>query len=289
MHKLILFVPLLLITACTTLDVNLPPITVAEEQRLPGKVIWHDLLTTDIEASRRFYGGLFGWEFEEIPLSLGFGKSSNYYVIRNQGRMIGGMLDTQDTRRAANNSQWITSIAVADIDASVTAAKNAGGTILTPVTDLSARGRIAVLRDSRGAVFAMLETSNGDPRDGQANDGDFLWSEVWTDDVAATANFYSALGPYKAMSRATDDGEYRGLATNNVPRFGLLQAPLEGLKPTWANYIKVADMTLLDKVEALGGKVLITPQPRSLGGEAALIIGPSGAGIALHTWPDQES
>jgi len=30
------------------------------DQPLAGKVVWHDLITEDIDAARDFYGGLFG-------------------------------------------------------------------------------------------------------------------------------------------------------------------------------------------------------------------------------------
>jgi hypothetical protein len=34
-----------------------------------------------------------------------------------------------------------------------------------------------------------------------------------------------------------------------------------------------------------GGRVIVEARPRPLGGEVAFIAGPSGAGIALQTWP----
>ena len=56
----------LLAAGCTAITVNLPPITeTPTDQRHKGKVVWHDLLTNTPEASRRFYGELFGWEFEQ--------------------------------------------------------------------------------------------------------------------------------------------------------------------------------------------------------------------------------
>ena len=33
-----------------------------------GRFVWHDLLTKDVSAARRFYGELFGWRFEDIWL-----------------------------------------------------------------------------------------------------------------------------------------------------------------------------------------------------------------------------
>jgi len=39
------------------------------------------------------------------------------------------------------------------------------------------------------------------------------------------------------------------------------------------------------RVEELGGIVILDASPRPLGGEVAFVAGPSGAGVALQTWP----
>ena len=62
--------------------------------------------------------------------------------------------------------------------------------------------------------------------------------------------------------------------------------PFEGELPVWINYLWVADPAVITaRVPALGGTVIVDAQPRRIGGNAALIAGPSGAGIALQTWP----
>jgi len=279
----------LLLSACTTLSIDLPAITEAPtDQRNAGDIIWHDLLTKDIDASQAFYGELFGWTFEEMPLSLGFGRSSKYLLIRNQGRLIGGMVDTSNVTAAVNNSQWISVMSVIDVDAAAERVKAAGGMVMTPPTDLNQRGRIAVVADRAGAVFALLQTRYGDPAQQQRRNGDFFWDEVWTNDIADAAEFYQALAPFETVSRDTAEGRYQAMATNDQPRFGLLQDPIPELKPTWAPYIKVADMTILDRVAAAGGTVALPAEQRDLGGEVALVLGPSGAGVVLQTWPEQQ-
>lgn len=276
----------LLLAGCSTLSVQLPPVTdVPTNNRLAGKVIWHDLLTSDIAASQAFYAGLFGWEFEAVPLTLGLGRRGEYVMIRSGGRLIGGMLDVSRVQGEVNSSQWVVVMSVSDLDGALGAVRANAGEVLTPATDLADRGRIAVVKDSTGALFALLETRTGDPLDDEPRNGEFLWNEVWTDDIDQAAAFYEALAPFARVTRETPQGRYVGLTLGGKPRFGLLTQPVDGLRPTWAAYIKVADMSLLDRVEALGGTVVIPSQPRDLGGEVAVIQGPSGAGIALQTWP----
>ena len=278
------------ISACSTLNINLPAVTeTPSSARLAGKIVWHDLLTTDIEASRKFYGGMFGWTFEEVPISLGFGKSGNYLLIRHKGELVGGMVDTERLGTKVNNSQWVVLMSVDDVDAAARNVVDAGGEIMTPPTDLNERGRIAVVTDNSGALFAILQTRDGDPIDTSAAFGSFMWDEVWVPDSAAAANFYSSIAPFQPVSLETGrDSVYRGLAVDGRPRMGILQDPIEELPPTWASYIRVEDMSVLDKVEALGGEVLLPAANRDIGGQVALIAGPSGAGVVLQTWPAEQ-
>ena len=84
----------LVAAGCATSQPNLPSIT--EETtgaHYPGKIIWHDLITHTPEASKRFYSELFGWEFEDLGLDFGAGRTFNYTLIRHRGKLIGGMVD----------------------------------------------------------------------------------------------------------------------------------------------------------------------------------------------------
>ena len=274
---------------CTSLTIELPAVTKAPtDVRTPGKVIWHDLLTNDIEASKAFYASLFGWEYEELPLSLGIGRSSRYALISHQGHLIGGMVDVSDLGERVNSSQWIAIMSVDDVEQAARAVAAAGGTVMTPPTDLADRGRMAVAQDPDGAVFGLLETLEGDPPDREAGFGEFLWNEVWVKDSVVATNFYSRIAPFEPMDIEGARVTFTGLAVGGKPRLGILQEPVEGLDPTWVSYIRVQDMSLLDKVEGAGGTVLLPAEDRDIGGQVALVAGPSGAGVALQTWPPEE-
>jgi hypothetical protein len=88
--------PAFFVAGCAMVAPNLPANT--EEptgDRYNGRIVWHDLLTTTPAESWKFYGELFGWEFESPGLDLGFGGESSYTLIRHEGRLIGGMVDAQ--------------------------------------------------------------------------------------------------------------------------------------------------------------------------------------------------
>jgi predicted enzyme related to lactoylglutathione lyase len=286
-----LCVLLLSLTACTAVQFNVPAVTEGQGVQLPGKIVWHDLLTDTPKETEAFYTGLFGWQFE--PLA-----GANYQLIRHHGKLIGGMIDQNRLPTEADVSQWVVVLAVSDIEQAVRELAAAGGHVFTPPTSLGDRGDIAVVADAQGAVLALLQTGSGEPADddGPAATGDFLWDELWAEDISAAADFYSRLAPYEAealtLGDATTGSPYRLLKTNDQVRAGIRDNPVDGLDTMWVSYLRVADAAslqdILSRVDALGGKILVPATPRPGGGEVALIAGPSGAGIALQTWSDEQ-
>lgn len=286
------FVGALLVTACATLSINLPAVTdAATGERQPGKIIWRDLLTHDPNGSQRFYEELFGWEFESIGSASGFSSNSAYTLIRHNGRLIGGMIDTVALNGRDDISQWVVLMSVDDIDAAAAKFTESGGQVITPPTDLQRRGKVAVVGDAEGALLGLLQTRDGDPADRSPEIGEFLWDELWTTDVDRATAFYENVTGLEAADWVVDadreaGASYRLLKAGDTPRVGIMPNPLEGLGPVWVSYIRVADPAAITaRAQDLGGRVIVEAQARPLGGEVAFIAGPSGAGIALQTWP----
>ncbi len=288
------------VAACATVNIDLPSVTdTSTGERLPGKVIWRELLTNDPLASQKFYGELFDWKFESVGGAAGLSSETSYTLIRHNGRLIGGMIDTLALNNRADISQWVVSMSVTDIEAAVAAFKAGGGEVMTPPTDLQRRGKVAVVRDAQGALLALLQTTDGDPLDHEPEIDGFLWDELWTTDVERATTFYEEVAGLKAATLDTDgnpdtEGGYRLLKDGDKPRVGIMLNPLEGLDPVWVSYIRVkSPAAITARVAELGGSIIVAAQPRPLGGEVAFIAGPSGAGIALQTWPldrqDQEN
>ena len=281
---------LVLVTACVGTGFSLPPgAGVSGGERLPGKVIWQDLLTDTPQQTEAFYGGLFGWEFEPL------GGGVNYTLIRHRGHLIGGLVDQNRLPATADISQWVVAMSVADIGEAVQTVADAGGEVFTPATSLGERGDIAVVADPTGALLALLQTRDGDPVDANADPatGDFLWRELWTVEVDRAARFLTRLAPFAVESIEIDAADksvaYRLLKTADLPRAGVRTTPVPQMPPMWVSYLRVADQielaAILAKVPGLGGEILVPALARPGGGYVAVIAGPSGAGIALQTWP----
>jgi predicted enzyme related to lactoylglutathione lyase len=278
----VIFLTALAIAGCAAVAPNLPAITDAPTgTRDSGRIVWHDLLTNTPEESKAFYSELFGWEFER-PTMI---SSGAYYLIRHNGILIGGMVDANRLDRG-DISQWVTVVSVDDIEAAVLRLEREGGEVLTRPTDVGSRGTLAVVTGSDGALFAMVQTRDGDPYEAEPETNGWLWNELWTDDVEASTRFYTSVFGLMADDRRVGEADYRLLQAGDAPRAGILAHPFEGRRPVWVNYIRVEDPTAItSRVESLGGQVLLDTEARDIGGEVALIAGPSGAGVALQTWP----
>jgi len=121
---------------------------------IPGRFAWHELTTTDHRAALDFYRRLFGWE-STGAFTMDVGE---YQTYGSRGKSYGGMFTR--TRAMANMPPfWLCYIAVPDLEKSVAAAKRAGGKIMTGPTDVPDGGRIAILTDPQGAMFALYRAA----------------------------------------------------------------------------------------------------------------------------------
>ncbi len=277
---LALVVPALALAACAGLP-NVPPVSTASaETPRYGKFVWYDLLTEDLAAVKEFYGGLLGWTFAPT-------EAPNYTLILHEERPIGGIVDMAAIDPTRNRSQWISLLSTEDVDAAVRITREAGGEIHVRPLDLPGRGRFAVVSDPQGAAVAFLRSSVGDPPDAQARPGEWLWTELWTDDLQASSGFYRDLVGYSVREEVlVDDRTYAVFTRGEVPRAGMIRNPLEKVRAHWLPYVRTEDpAALAEQVEALGGTVVLAPRDDVRRGSVAIVLDPSGAALALQRWP----
>ncbi|MEE8572689.1 MAG: VOC family protein [Gemmatimonadota bacterium] len=271
----------------------------AAPETLPGKIVWHDLLTHDTEAAQEFYGDLFGWSFENSREAPG-----RYWDIKHEGRTIASMLTV--ARDEVESPLWLVSVSVADVDGAASRASKLGATITAEPSELPNRGRYAVLEDLQGAFLVLLRSSSGDPPDGgEVASGAWLWSELWTTDAAAAVSFYEGLLGYRSKTvaaRLADtpedasgesvDGEespavFYAMYRDDSVRAGIHQLPSEAVS-YWLPYVAVRDVSgMAARAEELGGKVLLPPEAVR-NGEAAILVDPTGAPFGIQEWPRAE-
>jgi predicted enzyme related to lactoylglutathione lyase len=119
----------------------------------PGAWSWNELITTDTEAAKAFYGAVFGWGEEthgEPPMA--------YTEWQAGGRSIGGMMQKPPMMPAEVPPFWGVYFTVADTDAAVEKIASLGGATMMGPMDIEP-GRMAVVADPDGAVFNVITLS----------------------------------------------------------------------------------------------------------------------------------
>ena len=277
----------LLLQFCSTAKLIVPPVTEKPTGTYKyGKFVWHDLLTYDVEAAKKFYGELFGWKF-----NTGSRGSSDYTTILKNNIPIGGIVYVKEIKEKHYSAQWMSYLSVPDVDKATEFVKAQGGKIVREPRDIGGRGRMSIVNDPKGSLLALLHSATGDPVDHQPENFEWLWVENLTTDVEAAVAFYQGLVGYQAekLSNTQVSGTeflYFVMKKDGEPLAGITQIPWQGIRPNWLPYVKVDDpKPLMEKVEKLGGKIYLPPSDEVRQGSVAFIADPTGAVVAVQKWP----
>jgi predicted enzyme related to lactoylglutathione lyase len=266
-------------SACTSTN-SLPPIPTGEgAQHIPGKIVWHALLTDDTAGAKKFYGALCGWTFTPVA------ENTAYTTIRNEGRDVGTIIEVKDTQ-GMKITQWLSFMSVEDVDAAAALCKTAGSVLRGPM-DVPQFGRVAVVKDALGAPLVLVKSLNGDPADGvEPSVGAWIWNDYVTTDVGQGAAFYGELVGYQTSQFDRDGAkDYWLLEGSGRERAGMFAAP-EGIGANWVPYLRVDDAEVaMDKAATLGAKVLMEPNAEIRNGSSAVIQDPNGAVLVLQHYP----
>jgi predicted enzyme related to lactoylglutathione lyase len=122
-----------------------------------GTLCWADLSTPDPERAGKFYSDLFGWQLMHEKDDPEF----DYLHIKNGEHFIGGIPPAKFHNPKAP-AHWLAYILTSNCDATADRAKQLGGQLYLPPTTVENVGRMAVVADAQGAVFALFQHT---PRD----------------------------------------------------------------------------------------------------------------------------
>jgi len=270
------------IAACTTASQpDLGGMSFADDP-LVGKVVWHDLITEDIDAAEKFYGGLFGWTFEERTGSRG----QDYSLARSGNVYVAGMVSIDRPTDGTRYSRWLPYISVGDVDDAVARGVAAGASVAVSARNVNL-GRVAALIDPQGAVIGLARSSIGDPDDKTtaAGPGRPVWNELLANDTAAATSFYEVLGNYDSRVIDKPNGKYTILGRSGVNRAGMIKKPPVDEPPVWLTFFGVSDpAAAAKKAASLGGNILLPAAPDLRDGTVAVVTDPSGAILVLQQW-----
>jgi len=112
----------------------------------------NELITTDLNSAREFYGELLGWTFTEGKTIYG----NPYLVIHNEGTLVGGMMLKEGNVSDDVSPCWDPYITVEDVEASAKKVAELGGEVILPPTDIPNFGRFCVIKDPQGISFNLI-------------------------------------------------------------------------------------------------------------------------------------
>ncbi len=255
------------------------------EKPLYGKVVWHDLMTEDLDAARRFYGGVFGWTFDNFSARPGRGR---YAIARLGNVYVAGLVPVTSRADGKKISRWLPYVSVDNVDRAVARATEAGAQVAADAQEVGF-GRVAAIIDPEGAVIGLARSKVGDPDDETTRPrvGRIVWTELLTNRTPEeTAKFYRALAQFDVETIERRGGQYTLLTMQGEKRAGILKNPSSEWQPAWLTYFGVDDPVAASaRVETYGGKVLLPASADIREGSMAVVADPTGAILVLQKFP----
>lgn len=127
------------------------PMNEAVPMEAEGKVLWNELMTTDVDGAVAFYTGLFGWGTQVTDVGTG-----PYTMGTLNGVPIVGIFEKPADVPV---SSWAPYFHVADIDGALAKAGELGGQVMMPVMEVPTVGKLAWIADPTGAATAIMQPS----------------------------------------------------------------------------------------------------------------------------------
>lgn len=246
------------------------------EKYTPGQFCWTDYSAHDMDAARKFYGGLFGWdsklgpEHEDQPGPYGF--------FLRAGKMVAGIGELTKEMAAMMPPVWNNYVSVEDCAATVAKAKELGAEVVFDTQVIPDAGSLAFLKDPTGAMFALWQPGHHHGSQICNEPGSMAWNELATRDIEAAATFYSQLFGWKLDNQEGGPTKMYIILNEGRPNGHMMQMTEEwgDMPPAWAVYFAVDDADATAKKAAeLGGKIAVEPfdiEP----GRIAVIADPQG-------------
>ena len=240
-----------------------------------------ELGTTDQNAAKKFYDELFGWTFDDMPM----GPGAVYTMFKLDGKVAAaGYTLMADMLQMGIPPHWLIYIACADVDASAKRAAELGGTVLKGPFDVMDAGRMAVVRDPGGTVFALWQAKRNTGVEVKGVDGAFCWADLITQDSAKASEFYSKLLGWKFETSEHDTSGYLHIKNGEQHIGGVPPAKFlpPNIPPHWQLYFQTANCdATVEKAKAAGAKVFFGPTSMEGVGRWAVLEDPQGAAFSV--------
>ena len=247
----------------------------------PGSFSWAELATSDPSGAKEFYGALFNWTAVDSP--MGPGAEDIYTRLQSDGGDVGALYKMLPEQAASGvPPNWLSYVTVSHADDTVKQARTLGGRVVAEPFDVMSYGRMAILQDPGGAVFAVWQPGSHAGAERVNEPGALSWCELATHDVESAGTFYANLFGW-TLKTSPDYTEFLrgGTAVGGMYALGP-QAP--DVPSNWMVYFQTADCdATAAKARSGKGEVLVGPKDLPGVGRFAVVQDPQGAAFAIVT------
>jgi predicted enzyme related to lactoylglutathione lyase len=109
-----------------------------------------ELMANDVAKAKTFYGKLFDWKLEDMPVG-----DMTYTMIKVDDGTGGGMMKNPVP---GGPSMWMAYVLVDDIKAATSKAKSPGATVMKDATEVMGAGTFSIITDPTGAMLGLWQT-----------------------------------------------------------------------------------------------------------------------------------
>lgn len=109
-----------------------------------------ELASTDVAASKQFYGALFDWHLQDVDMGGGM-----IYTLVQVGQGTGGGMMQHPVPGAP--SAWLAYAAVADIHEATEKARALGAKVMREVMEVPNTGWLSIIVDPTGATLGLWQ------------------------------------------------------------------------------------------------------------------------------------
>ena len=247
----------------------------------PGTFCWVELGTSDDQAAKTFYTQLFGWDYVDNPM----GEQGVYTMLKLNGKDVGGLYKLMpDMVERGVPPHWLSYVSVANVDETAAKAKEAGASLFQEPFDVFTIGRMAVVQDPAGAVFALWQPKEHTGCGVYNAPGSFCWNELGTSDTATAGDFYANLFGWAKEEMVGGPVEYTMFRNGERAAGGMYKITPEmgPIPPHWLVYFAVDDCdATAQKCAELGGTIMKPADDIPGIGRFAILIDPQGAAFAI--------
>ncbi|MER6948977.1 VOC family protein [Nonomuraea sp. NPDC000554] len=242
-----------------------------------GVPSWVDLSSTDVDASVRFYGRLFGWQAEMIddPEAGGYGQ----FVY--DGDKVAGVGPVSGEGMP---SAWNTYVATDDAAVTADRVKNAGGTVVMEPMRIFEEGTMAIFQAPDQSFVSVWQAGNHKGAQLVNEPGAFCWNELVSRDVPAAERFYSSVFGWTPNTQDMGGMRYTEWQLGGDSIGGMIEMPGDYPPDTpsfWMVYFAVADLDrAVGDARRLGANVLVESMDTPAG-RFAMCVDPQGAPFSM--------